>query len=55
MPIDPYTERMTPNWKVKQWLIRIWPTVYNVINHILASLVGSLREMVKSVYNSLRP
>lgn len=55
MPVDPYHERLTPYWKIRQWLVRIWPTVYNVINHIFNSLVESLRDMVKSVYNSLRP
>lgn len=55
MPMDPYHDRMTPSWKVRQWLIRVWPTVYGVINHIFESLVGSLREMARSVYNSLKP
>lgn len=55
MPIDPFYEKMRPEWKVRQWVIRVWPSIYNVINHLFFSLVDSLREMVRSVYNSLKP
>lgn len=55
MVLNPYTRQLSPTWKIKQWFIRVWPTVYGVINHIFESLVGSLREMIRSIYDAIRP
>lgn len=51
MPYDPFYEKMTPQYKVKQKLIEAWPSIYKFINHIFFTLLNALIGMIKSVRN----
>lgn len=53
--VDPYFEKMTPQYQVKRQLISIWPSVYKATNFIVTTLFNTLIEMIKSGIRAFKP
>ena len=54
MPSDPFYGPMTTKGKIRKQLIAAWPGIYNFINHFFNATASALKEMVISVYQSLK-
>ncbi len=55
MPIDPFYEPMTVKGQLRRKAIKVWPSIYNFINHMFFTILDSLKAMLVSVYNSIKP
>ncbi len=47
--MDPYYEKLTLRYKVKKVAIAVWPSIYNFINTIVATLAENLKAMIRSI------